>query len=83
MLPAVTVPLDGLTVTEETGTGLTVTVALELLPSLVAVTAAEPTPTPVTRPLELTVAMLALPVLQLTTRPLRMFPAASRIVAES
>src|ERR1041385_5213652 len=46
----------GLTTTDATGARITVSVAVPLRPSLVAVTVAEPTATPVTTPLPLTVA---------------------------
>src|SRR3989442_10908792 len=71
----------GLTVTEATGTLVTVTVAVPLCPSLVAVIVAEPAATPVTRPLADTVAAAALLVAQVTTRPLRAVPLASFGVA--
>src|SRR6266487_5232027 len=67
----------GLTVTEATGTLATVMVALLLLPSLVAVTVAEPRTTAVTRPLPLTVATAGLLLAQLTTRPMSGLPAES------
>src|SRR5437762_1067643 len=51
--------------------------AVPLLPSLVAVIVAEPTETPVTTPLELTVATATSLVAQLTARPLSAFPAES------
>jgi len=71
----------GLTVTEATGTLVTVTVAVPLCPSLVAVIVAEPAATPVTKPLAETVAAAALLVAQVTTRPLRAVPFASFGVA--
>src|SRR5438046_1880423 len=46
--PATTLPGDGLTVTEATGTCLTVTADVPLFPSEVAVIVAEPTTPPVT-----------------------------------
>src|SRR3989475_5444046 len=71
----------GLTVTVATGTFVTVTVAVPLCPSLVAVIVADPAATPVTNPLGLTVAAAALLVAQVTTRPLRAVPFASFGVA--
>src|SRR6266540_2004013 len=58
----------GVTATEATGTGAaaTVTAALPLWPSLVAVIVAEPAVTPVTRPLALTVATALLPLAHVT-----------------
>src|SRR6266566_1612822 len=73
----------GLTVTEATGTLATVMVALLLLPSLVAVTVAEPRTTAVTRPLPLTVATAGLLLAQLTTRPMSGLPAESWVMAVS
>src|SRR5437667_386479 len=73
----------GLTVTEATGTFVTVTVAVPLLPSLVAVIVADPTALLVRRPLVLTVATAALLVAQVTTRPESVPPAESLVTAES
>src|SRR2546425_13288072 len=70
-VPLVPVPLD------------TMTVALPLLPSLVAVIVADPAATPVTTPLALTVAIAPLLVAHVTARPLRGFPLASLGVAVS
>jgi len=53
------------------------------LPSLVAVTLVVPAPTAVTRPLELTDAMLLLALDHETTRPVRMLLLTSRVVADS
>src|SRR3989442_4986689 len=66
-----TVRLDevGLTVTDATGTMVTVTVAVPLFPSLVAVSVAAPAATPVTRPLRDTVATPAALLTHETTRP--------------
>ena len=80
-MPIVTVAVAGLTVTEATGTLVTVTVAVPLCPSLVAVIVAEPAATPVTDPLAETVATAPLLVAQVTTRPLRAVPFASFGVA--
>src|SRR5690242_587983 len=71
----------GLTVTEATGTLVTVMADVPLCPSLVAVMVAEPAATPVTNPLAETVATAALLVAQVTTRPLRAVPFASFGVA--
>jgi hypothetical protein len=73
----------GLTVTDATGTWVTVTAALPLFPSLVAVMVAEPAAFPVTSPLALTVATAVLPLAQLTVRPERALPLASFGVAVS
>ena len=79
--PAITVAVAGLTVTEPTGTGITVMVALPDFPSLVAMIVVEPTPTAFTTPDDETVATAGFPVLQITTRPLRMLLLASSVVA--
>src|SRR5213593_5203160 len=60
---------------------VTVTAAVPLLPSLVAVIVAEPAATPVTRPLPFTVATAASELDQVTVRPVRAFPLASWRVA--
>src|SRR5881397_4285703 len=73
----------GFTVTEATGTFVTVMVAVPLLPSLVAMIVAEPAAAPVTRPLLLTVATAPLLVVQLTARPDSGLPLASLGVAVS
>ena len=54
-----------------------------LLPSLVAVIVAEPTATPVTKPLPLTVAAPVLELVHVTVRPVRVVPLASLSVAVS
>src|SRR5438132_1395895 len=64
-------------------TGVTVTLALPLLPSLVAVIAADPAATPLTSPLPLTVATTVLPLAHVTTRPESALPLASCGVAVS
>src|SRR5207244_817286 len=79
--PTVRLTAAGLTVTEATGTLVTVTAAVPLCPSLVAVIVAEPAATPVPRPLADTVATAALLVAQVTARPLRAVPFASFGVA--
>jgi len=79
--PTVRLAAAGLTVTDATGTFVTVTAAVPLCPSLVAVIVAEPAAAPVTKPLAETVAAAALLVAQVTTRPLRAVPFASFGVA--
>src|SRR5690349_6781889 len=64
-------------------TGVTVTVADALCPSLVAVIVAVPTPCAVTTPPALTLATAAALVAHVTTLPVSTFPAASRSVAVS
>src|SRR6266498_1021208 len=73
----------GLTATDATGTGVTVTAALPLCPSLVAVIVADPATFPVTSPLVLTVATAVLLLVQPTVRPVRVLPPASFGVAVS
>src|SRR5947199_1990947 len=73
----------GLTVTDATGTVLTVIVAVPLCPSLVAVIVAAPAVTPVTTPLPLTVATAVLLLPQLTGRPDNGLPFASPGLAAS
>jgi hypothetical protein len=80
--PTVTEAEEGLTSTEATGTGVTVTEAVSLLPSEVAVMVAVPWATPVTRPSWETVATPLLLLLQATLR-LRVSPEASLSVAVS
>jgi hypothetical protein len=85
--PACTLAEDGATVTVATGGGggggaaVTVIAAVPLWPSLVAVIVAEPAPAPLTRPAVETVATEGFDVDQVTTRPLRTLPPASRAVA--
>ena len=81
--PTRTVAVAGDSGTEATGTVVTVSVAVPLLPSLVAVIGAAPGAAPVTWPLGLTVAMLGLPLAHVTVRPTRMPPAESFGVAVS
>src|SRR6185437_4840223 len=71
----------GLTVTEATGTLVTVMADVPLCPSLVAVIVAEPAAMLVTRPLTETVATAALLVAHVMARPLRAVPFASCGVA--
>src|SRR5207244_2779326 len=73
----------GLTVTDATGTFATVTLAVPLCPSLVAVIVTAPAATPVTSPVADTVAIAAFELVQLITRPLSTLPAASLGVAVS
>jgi hypothetical protein len=72
-----------LTVTEATGTKVTVTLDVPLWPSLVAVMVADPAPAPVTRPLPLTVATDVLVLVHVITRPDSGLPLASFAVAVS
>src|SRR3989442_893396 len=58
-------------------TGVTVTLAPPLLPSLVAVMVVDPAATPLTSPLPLTAATALLPLDQLIVRPDSGFPFAS------
>src|SRR5207248_5361976 len=81
--PCCTVAGDGLTVTEATGTAVTVRVDVPLLPSDVAVIVAVPAATPVTSPLPFTLATAVLLLDHVTTRPLSGFPLASFGVAVS
>src|SRR5207249_1278841 len=67
----------GLTVTDATGTIATVTPAVPLCPSLIAVIVAAPAATPVTSPVEDTVATAGVPDAQVTDRPESTLPAAS------
>jgi len=62
---------------------MTVIAAVSLLPSLVAVIVAEPFNTPVTTPVDETVAMLVLLDDQVITRPVSTLPAASFVTTES
>jgi len=81
--PDATLAVDGSTVTLPTGTSVTVMVAVPDLPSLVAVIVAVPGSTPVTTPPCDTVATSALLVLQVTCRPVSVFPDTSFVVAVS
>src|SRR5216117_2909488 len=73
----------GLTLTDATGTLVTVMVALPLFPSLVAVIVADPVANAVTSPLASTPATLDWLDDQITARPERALPAASSGVAVS
>jgi hypothetical protein len=79
--PATTLAIAGLTATVATGTGVTVSVALPLFPSLVAVIVAVPGATELTTPALDTVATTVLSELQSIVRPVRTPPFASRVVA--
>jgi hypothetical protein len=81
--PTCRLAVAGLTVTDATGTLVTVMAAVPLCPSLVAVMVAEPAATAVTSPLALTVATAVLPLAHVTTRPDRGLPLASLGVAVS
>src|SRR5919197_5984390 len=74
---------DGVTVTDATGVLATVTVAVPLFPSLVAVIVAVPTATPVTRPVAETEAIPGALLAQAIARPVSGAPLASRGVAVS
>src|SRR5436309_7880299 len=69
VLPSFTEADAGVTVTDDTGTNVTVMAEVPLFPSDVAVIVADPAPTPVTRPLPVTLATPVLPLDQLTVRP--------------
>src|SRR5712691_6937575 len=81
--PTWTLDGDGETVTDATGTIETVTTQVPLWPSQVAVTLAVPTATPLTSPLELTVAATVLSLAQVMVRPLSVLPLPSLGVAVS
>jgi hypothetical protein len=73
--------LVGCNVTLPTGTGKTVTLAVPLFPSLVAVIVTVPGVTPVTRPEAETVAIAVLLELHVTTRSVTTVPFRSFTVA--
>src|SRR5438552_497572 len=79
--PAGTDAVAGLTVTDATGTLVTKIAAVPLFPSLVAVSVAEPTATPVACPAPFTVATAGLLLDQVTVRPPSGLPNASRVIA--
>src|SRR5438445_655651 len=82
--PAGTLADAGLTVTDATGTPLTVMLAVPLCPSLVAViVTGPPAATPLTSPLPFTLAIALLLDCQVITRPVNGLPLASRGVAVS
>src|SRR5256714_1535336 len=74
---------DGVTVTEATGTLVTVIAAVPLFPSLIAVIVAEPAAFPVTRPLPLTFAIVVSLDAHVTVRPESGLPLSSLGVALS
>ena len=73
--------LGGAIETLNTGTGLTVSVAVPDLPSLVAVIVAVPTVFAVASPVASTVATLVLLEPHVTSLPVSVFPCASFVVA--
>src|SRR6266699_590665 len=81
--PACTDAGAGLTVTDATGTSVTVTTDVPLCPSEVAVIVVEPATTPVTRPLAFTVPTEVLLLAHVTVRPVNGLPFASFGVAVS
>src|SRR4029077_2295124 len=81
--PIATLAVAGVTVTDATGTGVTVMADVPVLPSLVAVIVAEPAALAVTSPFELTLAAVLLLEDHVMTRPVRMLPVASLSVAVS
>src|SRR5213595_502080 len=82
--PIATVPELGVTVTAATGATVTVTLAVPLCPSLVAViVTGPPAATPLTSPLPFTLAIALLLDCQVITRPVNGLPLASRGVAVS
>ncbi len=84
VFPTPILGVPGVTVTVATGAGpVTVTVAVPLTLPLVAVMVAPPAATPVTSPLEFTLATNAEPLAHDTGRPLKVFPAESFSVAVS
>jgi hypothetical protein len=70
-------------VTVCTGTCATVTVAVPVFPSTVAVSVAVPVPTAVTTPCALIVATVGDPLLHVTDRPVSDSPALSFALADS
>src|SRR5207248_9959368 len=82
-LPTGTPAVAGVTVTDATGTGVSVKAAVPFWPSLVAVIVAEPATLVVTSPLLLTVATVVLFEANVTVRPVRTLPFASLRVAVS
>jgi len=81
--PTCALAVAGLTVTDATGTRVTVIAAPPACPSLVAVIVALPVATLLTRPLPFTVATAAFVVAHVTVRPLNGLPSASIGVAVS
>src|SRR2546425_2162596 len=80
--PADTEADGGVTVTDATGTVATVIAAVPLFPSLVAVSVAAPTATPVACPVPFTVATAGLLLDHVTVRPPSGLPKASRVIAK-
>src|SRR3989441_6619961 len=80
--PTGTDAVAGLTVTDATGTVATVIAAVPLFPSLVAVSVAAPTATPVACPAPFTVATAGLLLDHVTVRPPSGLPKASRVIAK-
>jgi hypothetical protein len=78
---AVIVAGTRVTVTDATDIGVTVSIALPVFPSLIAVIVAVPGRTAVTTPVLDTVATEALPELQSMIRPVREPPLASSVLA--
>src|SRR5215210_4280121 len=75
VLPAVIVDAVRVTVTDATGTRVTVIVACPEIPSLVATIVVFPSATPVTAPVDgFTVAIVGSPELHVTTRPVSVVP---------
>src|SRR5712691_2766440 len=81
--PTATLPVAGLMLTDATGTRFTVTAALPALPSLVAIIVTAPAATPVTRPVEDTVAVAGALDAHVVVRPESTLPAASIGLAAS
>src|SRR5258708_3844886 len=81
--PGATLADAGLTVTVATGATVTVTLAIPLFPSLVAVTVADPAAFAVTNPLALTVATVVLLLAHVIVRPVSTLPAESFVVTDS
>src|SRR5207245_931391 len=82
--PTTMLAVGGATATVATGMGVTVTAAVPLFPSLVAVmVTGPPTAFPVTTPFESTVAIVASPVGQASVRPVSGLPPEYRGVAAS
>ena len=75
--PVATLAVGGETVTVPTGTGITFTEIVPLLPSLVAVMTDVPSATPDTTPAEETVATVVVAEPHVTARPVTTFPLAS------
>jgi len=82
-VPTRRVAVGGETTTLATGTMTTLTAAGALCPSLVAVIVAAPAATPDTSPVAETDATAGASLDQVTTRPVRMLPNGSRVVAVS